>query len=135
MDMNRVFAAIAVLSGFGAIAGSQCVVPLGAPASSVESPGGSSCGLPTPCSSYQSCPGSDACVSASCGYISCGTAVTINAACQAYTGGTCNTTSYTCSGGTYAGPSGVMVSITVYNIGTTKHCGDCWPDDPEGGDN
>jgi hypothetical protein len=114
------------LIGYGA-----CFVPVQNPATDVESPGGTACGLATPCSTYQSCPANDGCGPSGCGWNTCVVNATINVSCQGYSNGVCDQVSWTCSGGTYTGPTGVMVTIVVLKGGGGS-CGGCSP--PGGGE-
>lgn len=105
-----------------------CMKPVPSPASATENPcvaGMNGCG------SYRSCPGNDVCGSASawCGFTGCAVQGSIVARCASYTGGTYNTSTLCCEGGTYAGPSTVTVTITVM-VGTGT-CGNCEPVPPD----
>jgi len=126
--LGAVFAA--ALAG-GVTYAVECVVPQGHPTGPVEQAGGTGCTLVTPCSTYQSCPTNDTCVSNACGYDYCTTMGTANLSCVTYIGGTCNTGTLTCSGGTSTGPNNVMVPVVF--LKGVGDCGNCLP--PPGGDN
>lgn len=118
---------LAVVGFVAAGAAAQCFVPVGHPAGSVESPGGGACGQAVPCSTYQTCPQNDTCASAACGWNGCGTMGVANMPCYGYSGGTCNTITWTCSAGIPTGPNGVMAAVTFLK-GTGGACGGCMPD-------
>lgn len=124
--------AVAVMLGLSlcGIAMAICVAPFGNPATSTEGPGCTAF-VANGCANYTSCPGNDTCNAVGCGWTTCVTNGAVSLSCQAWTGGTVNTTTLCCEAGTNAGPNNVMVTVSFLKAGPTS-CGGCMP--PGGGE-
>lgn len=121
-------ATLAALPLAAGIAGAVCWVPQGNPASSTEGPGCTASTLPTPCSTYQSCPTGDTCVTNGCGWTACVPNGTVNLPCHSYSGGVLNPVTLCCEAGTLVtNNNGVLAAVALLKGNGTK-CGGCMPE-------